>query len=248
METHHLYTGMEFNQLLNGKKLYRFMTDDEKHQTFQYHEGLNIDINPFNPTETTCGLYFVTEDYVIGYLTFTRGLYMREVMIPDDASVYTNFPECRADRLILGTKYEVSNWIVSSRLDPELLVRSNGCTIMYLNEDQVTLNLCQLAIQGSGWAIRDVPNVYLSDQLIYESVQNLQRQCSCDEQSAIYRLLFCCIWWNPARIEVYQKIKKLYQVVDHDFDEWLMKHDFTEGFHEKLDAILSYSSVTEVIT
>lgn len=238
METHTLYQGSEFNRLLQGKKSYRFMNDDEIHVTFQYHDGLNIDTNPFSQ-DNTHGLYFATEDYMMNYITFTRGKYMREVIIPDDAKVYTNFPECRADRLILGKKINISDWLEKEHNnDIEELVRRNGTIIMYIKDTRITPSLCQIAVENNDFSIIYIPYKYLSTDLIQHSVQSIMKKSSCDEKYAVYRLLFVSIWddTNVNNIKFYNLLKNMYKIVNEEFDQWLKDMGFHVRFHEKLDS------------
>ncbi len=70
-------------------KYYRLTKEDECHNRFQYHDGLNIDTNEFNPTGScqSGGLYFFSKYQLIHWQSYTTCSikWCREVHIPADA-------------------------------------------------------------------------------------------------------------------------------------------------------------------
>ena len=92
---------------------YKVTNKDECHNGFQYSTGLNIDVNPFQETGSCVkgGLYFTTLEHITYF--FDYGIYVREVTIPEDAKMVED-PEgdkWRADKIILGEKYSIENFI-----------------------------------------------------------------------------------------------------------------------------------------
>jgi hypothetical protein len=93
---------------------YKITNKRENHRDFQYKDGLNIDIIPFNdnPNESCVpgGLYFTSLEHIIEF--FNYGRWIREVKIPKDAKVIKD-PDgnkWRADKIILGRKYSFEEY------------------------------------------------------------------------------------------------------------------------------------------
>jgi len=83
-------------------RYYKFTNKQENHNGLQYHDGLNIDILPFNPSGDceSGGIYFARED-----ILFFRDFWLREV-IPI-GEIYENPGEPRkwkAHQVILGPR------------------------------------------------------------------------------------------------------------------------------------------------
>lgn len=90
-------------------KYYKITNEEECHYGMQYHDGLNVDILPFNPSGDceTGGLYFASED-ILHFLDY--GPWIREVTLPEGEEVYQNpvINDCptkfKAHRIILGAR------------------------------------------------------------------------------------------------------------------------------------------------
>ena len=99
---------------LKKKKLYKILNDKENHNYFQYHEGLNVDTQPFNP-KGSCepgGLYFSDVEQILEFLDY--GPYIREVTIPARVPVYQD-PDgnkYKAHQIILGSRREWKDCII----------------------------------------------------------------------------------------------------------------------------------------
>jgi hypothetical protein len=87
---------------VDSKKQYvKILNASMKHNKFQYVEGLNVDIHPFNPTGECQkgGLYFCELSDVYLYLGY--GTLIADVEIPSDAKVYQEKNKLKADKIIL---------------------------------------------------------------------------------------------------------------------------------------------------
>lgn len=69
-------SGKNFNEKYNCK-FYKITNETEIHHSFQYKDGLNIDILHFNPTSkcSAGGLYFADINNIFNFLDF--GIYIR---------------------------------------------------------------------------------------------------------------------------------------------------------------------------
>jgi hypothetical protein len=68
---------------------YKITNENECHRGLQYHDGLNIDTVPFNPSGD-CepgGIYYAKED-ILAFVSY--GCWIRKVEIPTDARTYAN--------------------------------------------------------------------------------------------------------------------------------------------------------------
>jgi hypothetical protein len=105
-----VYDGKKFKKIF-GDKFYKFTNETETHYNFKYKDGLNIDVNKFDPTGycRTGGLYFANlrNLFIFDYC----GCNIREVEIPDDARVYVEHNKFKADKIILGKKYKIHEFI-----------------------------------------------------------------------------------------------------------------------------------------
>jgi hypothetical protein len=79
----------------------KILSEDLKHNGFQYKEGLNVDTIPFNPTGSCLpgGLYFTDEKYLLDFLGY--GTKIADVEIPSNAKVYRDGNKWKADKIIL---------------------------------------------------------------------------------------------------------------------------------------------------
>ena len=95
-----VYTGLQFKELVPGK-LVKLTKDNEKHNDYQFKKGLNIDIIPFNPTDSCMpgGFYFCTVEDIPKWLRYNNNtmIWQREVILPDDARVYVEKDKFKAD-------------------------------------------------------------------------------------------------------------------------------------------------------
>ena len=93
---------------LEGRKLYRLTYKDEKHNGFQYQDGLNVDTQPFNPSGE-CepgGLYFFCEESLHTFSKYvSRDItWIREVTLLPDSRVYKMKNKFKTDKFFLGPR------------------------------------------------------------------------------------------------------------------------------------------------
>ena len=95
-------SGAEFNEIYKDKKFYKFLNDDLIHYNFQYGLGLNIDMRPFTPTNRCSkgGLYFCDESNSLCHWK-SYGKKLAFIEIPDNARVYVEYFNFKADKLII---------------------------------------------------------------------------------------------------------------------------------------------------
>src|SRR5579872_2581285 len=84
-------SGEKFNELFSDRQFVKLTNKTENHNDYQFSDGLNIDIKPFDP-RGECrvgGNYFTIIEKA--YMWISYGLcvmrYIRKVTIPDDARV-----------------------------------------------------------------------------------------------------------------------------------------------------------------
>ena len=79
-------TGEEFNTIYCTTNFYKLTNETENHHGFQYQDGLNIDIIPFNPhNECSAGGLYFTEESKLSKWFNVANTYIRKVIIPNDA-------------------------------------------------------------------------------------------------------------------------------------------------------------------
>jgi len=108
-------------------KFYKITNEKECHHGLQYHDGLNEDIVPFNPSGDceTGGIYFARED-ILSFLIY--GPWIREVTLPEDAQIYKNplSPvKWKADKVILGKRREINPETIQELIDEGADVHSD---------------------------------------------------------------------------------------------------------------------------
>jgi hypothetical protein len=112
-------------------KYYKILNQNEKHHGLKYHEGLNIDPVPFNPSGDCKpgGIYFARED-ILAFLGMGEDKpYIREVILPEDAKVYENpdYPKkWKTNRVILGKKRKVDAQVVKDLIAEGANVHAGG--------------------------------------------------------------------------------------------------------------------------
>src|SRR3989339_451180 len=113
--THQVLTGEEFNEKYKNYNFFKLLTKKLTHYEYTYKDGLNEDINEFNPTGESLegGLYF-TEKNKISMWAFYHYTFITKVMIPNDANVYIGTHEFKSDKLIVdvNNKVEIFNSIL----------------------------------------------------------------------------------------------------------------------------------------
>ena len=99
----------------------KFTNSDETHNGFKFNTGLNTDTNPFDPDpDHKCGpygLYFTDADQCVPWSVYDM-VYVREVTLPKNEPVVTFDDKCRAHRIIMGPRHDLSKvaswkWMLS---------------------------------------------------------------------------------------------------------------------------------------
>ena len=98
---------------------YKITNEKEVHRGIHYKTGLNIDIQPFNPSGngTKGGIYFARED-ILAFLW--HGPWIRKVILPEGEQVYNNPGKpkmCKAHRVILGERRRITAQVVKELID-----------------------------------------------------------------------------------------------------------------------------------
>jgi hypothetical protein len=172
MELKKVYSGSSFNEINKGKKFYKITNEKENHLGFQYRDGLNIDIHEFNPTGECKkgGLYFTDFDNLVYYFGF--GIWIREVILPDDAQIYVENKKYKADKFILKEKMGINQLLEWN--DPDFCksaVQQNGYAIVYVKSELLTEDICKLAVQQDGYVIEYVKSELLTEDICKLAVQ-----------------------------------------------------------------------------
>lgn len=108
-EVYEVYTGEEFNQIASkyDMKFYKFTCTNEVHNGFQFKDGLNVDTVKFNPSGNCSagGMYFTDKEHIKNWAYLHT--FVRDVTIPDDARVYIEYAQYKADKFILGPRKRI---------------------------------------------------------------------------------------------------------------------------------------------
>src|SRR5579872_5531766 len=107
-----------------NKIYFKVTNENECHYDFQYKDGLNI--LPFAKSESCVpgGLYFTNQENISKF--FNYGMYIRQVTIPLDAQIYKDTDKWRADKIILGHRYTISEFIIKYKIDAIDYAAENG--------------------------------------------------------------------------------------------------------------------------
>lgn len=115
-------SGKEFNETYPDIELIKLTNAEENHNGFQFKDGLNIDTIDFYPKQECSpgGIYFIEKQFAYRWTYYTTNthytiieeenimVYMRKVTIPDDARIYIEIDKFKADKIILGSRTEIS--------------------------------------------------------------------------------------------------------------------------------------------
>jgi len=101
---------------------FKITNQEECHNGYQYHTGLNILDRPFEK-EGSCvkgGLYFTTLEYLDQFYDY--GVWIREIQIPEDAEVVIDPTrnKWRSNQIILGNKYPLFDIKIIKKFNLEI--------------------------------------------------------------------------------------------------------------------------------
>lgn len=96
-----------------SKKLVKLTNEDENHNGFKFHTGLNADFVFLEPKDECRkgGLYFTDMDNIARWLRYgveKSMKYCRSVTLPPDCKVYIGENKFKADKFILGARVDIS--------------------------------------------------------------------------------------------------------------------------------------------
>ena len=98
---------------------YKILNEEETHYGLKYHDGLNEDPLPFNPSGN-CepgGIYFSRED-ILAFLDY--GPWIRKVTIPEGEPIYENPgspKKWKAKRVILGPRRRINFQVIKELVE-----------------------------------------------------------------------------------------------------------------------------------
>src|SRR5579872_2215212 len=102
--------GKQFNEIFCDWSLVKLTNSTEVHNNFQFKDGLNNDTITFYP-KGRCkegGIYFIEKKNQHKWIHYSNKIgfmmYVRKVIIPDDAKVYIENDKYKADKIILGPR------------------------------------------------------------------------------------------------------------------------------------------------
>src|SRR5579872_4112143 len=148
-------SGIKFNELFNDITFVKLTNQDENHNGFKFHDGLNIDKLQFNPIGTCLpgGIYFTDIKLAWNWIHYDNKnmTYMRKVTIPNDARVYIEEDKFKADKIILSPREVIDDEIFIEA------VKHNGCMLRYVSESSKTVDLYTIAVKQNGYAIQYIP-------------------------------------------------------------------------------------------
>ncbi len=84
-------------------------------------------------------------------------IWIREVILPDDAKIYVEKNKYKADKFILKEKMEINQLLEWN--DPDFCksaVRQNGMALQFIKPELLTKDICKLAVKQNGFAFQYV--------------------------------------------------------------------------------------------
>ena len=93
-------------------KYYKVLNEKRNHHGFQYKDGLNVLIEPFNDTNKSCcsgGFYYTTKEHIHKFYNY--GCYLYEIHLPTenkDFKMIKDEDKFRSNMIILGKYYDLT--------------------------------------------------------------------------------------------------------------------------------------------
>ena len=165
-----IYTGEEFNNLTKGETFIKILNKKQNHKGFQYKQGLNVDIEPFNPSGTCLpgGLYFANIKNFLDFYSFGESMW--RILIPKDAKIYVEENKYKGDKFILEKQCYIEDFSFLNIFSIWLKIRyffsfcknqtleicmeavkQNGLALEYVREQ--TQEICMEAVKKEGFAL-----------------------------------------------------------------------------------------------
>ena len=94
-----------------NEKFWRCTNEAENHNGLQYADGLIVDPLPWNPSGSCSpgGIYFADDAHILEFLLSHS--WVREVTIPPDARVYAEDRKFKADKVVLGPRVAIQDFL-----------------------------------------------------------------------------------------------------------------------------------------
>lgn len=178
-------TGRRFNEIFKNYSFVKLTNVTEKHNNFQFQDGLNIDTAKFNPIGecNSGGIYFIMSTHAYEWTHYNNNvmIYIRHVTIPDDAQVYVEQYKFKADKLILSQREKINeqlyleslkNYRIGLKNIPLNMITKEIClasigieSINFLNIPKLMIDkeMCMLAVKKNGIMLQYIP-VHLIDK------------------------------------------------------------------------------------
>ena len=117
---------------------YKILNEEETHHDLKYHNGLNVDPLPFNPSGycASGGIYFAREG-ILAFLNY--GLWIRQVALPEGEPIYENPgspKKWKAKRVILGTRKRIDLQVIKELVEEGVNIHtSNDYALIWAAEN-----------------------------------------------------------------------------------------------------------------
>lgn len=150
-------------------RFYKLTNEKEIHNNFTYKSGVNIDILPFNPTQSSRpgGMYFFSEPNLYKFMRYVaQPYYIREVSLDDLSLIYEDGDNFKTNRFILGDRVDWREYFNSRQSLVYEAVKYSANSIRYV--DNQTEKLCLLAVNNDPFSIQDIINP--SDEVICTAI------------------------------------------------------------------------------
>lgn len=146
-------TGKQFNELYKDEPLHKFTNKTENQFGFQYVDGLNVDVHPFDLSHGDCskgGLYFtsvINADCGLYRWLYDKE-YVRSVKVPDDARVCIYIDKFKADKIIVGPRVRIIDSDLFINTDVQKLIANDGRMIKFIKNPSEQLQLKMVQRNG----------------------------------------------------------------------------------------------------
>lgn len=147
-----------------NRKYFKVTNQLEKHFDFQYKNGLNVLVGPFNDdiNQTCCGgrLYITDQDHIHQFYGY--GIYLREIILPTQDIDFKMIKDIGKQT----TKWGVNKLILGERhylLDPDTVKKFN----LPITRDFIH-KLCEIGdvITLQKWKDSGLPLVFINEDII----------------------------------------------------------------------------------
>src|SRR5579872_5849575 len=156
-------TGAEFNQLFPTRKFVKFTNEFEyqynDYSGIQFKDGLNIDTLKIDPHGLSNGISFNEIENAWLWLSYDNR-YIRDVIIPDDARVFSDRHNLFiVDKIYLGPRRDIDLMMWIDRLHNDIVAGGSGKCLWYVPTFYKTRDLYLELVnkKGKGYILRHIP-------------------------------------------------------------------------------------------